>query len=133
MFGEQVLHSVWPERPAPHAWEQRIPGLSIKFTQPLVQCRDGILAEGSASFLTAFPATMDMGSPAEDDILPAEADKFGDPEARLNCKKQKRSVPAACPATNIRRRKQGLDLRPGEECDLSTIMPFAGYCKNPLN
>jgi hypothetical protein len=133
VFGKQVFDPVWPERTAPHAWEQGIAGLGVKFTQPFAQCDDGILAKRGASFLAAFPATMDVSSPAENYVIPAEADEFRDPEAGLNRKKQKRPVPAACPGAKIRRRKQGLDLRPSEECDISTIIPFAGYCKNPLN
>jgi hypothetical protein len=76
VFGKQVFDPVWPERTTPHAWEQRIAGLGVKFTQPLAQCHDGILAKRCAPFLAALPATMHMGSLAEDDILPAEADEF---------------------------------------------------------
>jgi hypothetical protein len=74
-----------------------------------------------------------MRSPAEDDILPAKADEFRDPEACLNRHQKKGPVPPACPGTEIRHRQQGIDLWTGEEGYLRPVVSFAGYRENPLN
>jgi hypothetical protein len=74
-----------------------------------------------------------MRSPAENDILPAKADEFRDPEAGLNGHQKKGPVPPACPGAEIRCRQQGIDLRTGEEGNLRPIIPLAGDRENPLD
>jgi hypothetical protein len=71
-----MFDPVWSERTTPHAWKHRVTGLGVKFAKPIAQFPDNLLAKRGTAFLTAFPATTYMGSIAEHNVLPTEADEL---------------------------------------------------------
>ena len=75
--------------------------------------------------LSSLPFALHVSSASKPDVLALQADKFRDPQSRLDGDQQEDLVPPADPGGRIRRRNQRVDLLTREVCDLPSLVTFA--------
>jgi hypothetical protein len=73
-----------------------------------------------------------MGAGAEDNILAAQTDEFRESQPRLHRNEEQRPVPPARPRGLVGHCHEGIDLGPGEELDLPSMVTLYGYCQDAL-
>ena len=125
MASNQSFNSIPTQCSAATAGEDRRFGILEALAEPCDEEPHRLLAKRSATLLSSLPLALHVSSAPEPDVLALQADKFRDPQARLDGDQQEDLVPPADPGGRIRRRNQRVDLLTREVCDQPALVTFA--------
>lgn len=106
----QSFDSIPTQRSAATAGEDRRFGIIGALAEPWDEEPHRLLAKRGAALLSSLPLALHVSSASKPDVLASQADKFRDPQSRLDGDQQEDLVPPADPGGRIRRRNQRIDL-----------------------
>src|SRR5208283_2070559 len=84
------------------------------------------------AFLPPLTRASHVGTGTEDNILAAQTDEFRESQSRLHRNEEQRPVSPARPRRLIGCCHEGIDLGPGEELDLPSMVTLYRYCQDAL-
>src|SRR5580704_16930157 len=105
MLGQKRLDAVGAEPPTVHVGEQSCCSLPYWLLEPCLEGLPGDRGQRSGPLLPPFADTAHMSTGAEVDVVPVEANQFGEAQACLGRNQQQCAITATQPSRRIGRSK----------------------------
>src|SRR5580693_8302395 len=116
-----------------HVGEQCCCSLPYWLLEPCLEGLPGDRGQRSGPLLPPFADTAYVSTGAEVDVVPVEANQFGEAQARLGRNQQQCAITATQPCRPIGRSEDRLDLRACQEVHLSLVVALARYGEYALD
>src|SRR5438045_1378740 len=113
--------------------EQGAGTMPSRLIEPSLKGDSGVSCQWGASLLAALAHTAHMRTGIKMNGFSAQANQFGEAQARLGRKQQQCVIAPAEPRRPIGRSKDGFDLGASQEMDLAFVVPLARYCEHVLD
>ena len=97
VLGDQAFDSVPAEEAPAQTRKKRIIWAATLLVHPILDHSSDILSERRRAVFSTFSLTAYTSANSKDDVLKAQVDEFGNPQARLGGNQQQRPVSASSP------------------------------------